>query len=663
MKGTRPAHRPKRQFSSAKRQLCQPELKTCPHCGGQLKSTRTLYINKDVQTLDGVVNVRAYGYYCSNPNCPHPEERYHAVKQVLHISLPFGTYGLDVIAFIGWQREREHRQFAEIQGRLSSRGVAISERHVGRLYRQYLALLAGLTEQITATLKETEEEYGGVIWALDGLQPDQDGTQLYVLYEVLSQTPGGAAWFDKRDAARLQTWLEPYGQLDLTVLATLSDGEEAEITAMKAVWSGVVHQMCQVHFLGDIGEPIRDGDQRLRKALAVELKKLPSLPGNPAATGVQPQARTLELEMPASDSRANTSPVEEQKETKTAQDRLHRPALRRRPGIPGKSPLGSIQGKAKRAVPASKGSRQSAQTEGGRSTPAEESAVPEGEEDTLLQMQEMEFLFRKAFQDVLRRPSRKPLTFGGLAGYEQLQSLTCTLQLQLPKGGSSYLHTLLEKGQQALCETATLAQDVHQARDDLRQIAHLLAAPLTTEAPGSKTGHGQNPLVEGEQSRGEQVKQELEATLDSLERRPRLGPVTRAFHTNTRRLLTKWEADLFHCYDIPNLPPNNADLEFLYNRLRRGQRRISGRKKTSELRRTGHFQILLRAPTLTDLWQQLRSVPLSAYQKARQRLEVAEERQRWLYRLHRWPLKTATAMVKEYLSLRRQVQVTMPAGP
>ena len=447
MKGTRPAHRPKRQFSSAKRQLCQPELKTCPHCGGQLKSTRTLYINKDVQTLDGVVNVRAYGYYCSNPNCPHPEERYHAVKQVLHISLPFGTYGLDVIAFIGWQREREHRQFAEIQGRLSSRGVAISERHVGRLYRQYLALLAGLTEQITATLKETEEEYGGVIWALDGLQPDQDGTQLYVLYEVLSQTPGGAAWFDKRDAARLQTWLEPYGQLDLTVLATLSDGEEAEITAMKAVWSGVVHQMCQVHFLGDIGEPIRDGDQRLRKALAVELKKLPSLPGNPAATGVQPQARTLELEMPASDSRANTSPVEEQKETKTAQDRLHRPALRRRPGIPGKSPLGSIQGKAKRAVPASKGSRQSAQTEGGRSTPAEESAVPEGEEDTLLQMQEMEFLFRKAFQDVLRRPSRKPLTFGGLAGYEQLQSLTCTLQLQLPKGGSSYLHTLLEKGQ------------------------------------------------------------------------------------------------------------------------------------------------------------------------------------------------------------------------
>jgi RNA polymerase sigma factor (sigma-70 family) len=53
------------------------------------------------------------------------------------------------------------------------RGIVISERHVGRLYRQYLALLAGLTDSIAATLKETEAKYSGVIWALDGLQPDQ----------------------------------------------------------------------------------------------------------------------------------------------------------------------------------------------------------------------------------------------------------------------------------------------------------------------------------------------------------------------------------------------------------------------------------------------------------------------------------------------------------
>jgi hypothetical protein len=68
---------------------------------------------------------------------------------------------------------------------------------VGRLYRQYLALLAGLTASIVATLQETEAKYGGLIWALDGLQPDQDGTQLYVLYEILSHTPVAAAWISR----------------------------------------------------------------------------------------------------------------------------------------------------------------------------------------------------------------------------------------------------------------------------------------------------------------------------------------------------------------------------------------------------------------------------------------------------------------------------------
>jgi len=29
---------------------------------------------------------------------------------VLRISLPYSTYGLDVLAFIGWQHEYEHQQ-------------------------------------------------------------------------------------------------------------------------------------------------------------------------------------------------------------------------------------------------------------------------------------------------------------------------------------------------------------------------------------------------------------------------------------------------------------------------------------------------------------------------------------------------------------------------
>jgi hypothetical protein len=626
MKEKRPAHRPKRQAVDVKRQVYQPEVKACPYCGGALKSTHNLHVDKIIQTLTGRVNVRAYGYRCSNPTCPHPEARYHAAKELLRLSLPFGTYGLDVLAFIGWQREREHRQLVEIQALLNEQGIAISERHVGRLYRQYLALLAGLTASIVATLQETEMKYGGLIWALDGLQPDQDGTQLYVLYEVLSHTPVAAAWLDKRDAVHLQAWLAPYGCLGLRVLATLSDGEEAEVKALKATWPGVAHQLCQVHFLGDVAEPIRDGDQRLREALAARLSPLPPVPDHPTAAKDPPPARSLEVVMPTLEVGVNATTAEEQEE-----------------GEPPDAPPDQAAGLG---LPADEGASE-----------------PEAQGEAQRRMQELELQFRRAFQDVLHRPSRKPLTFGGLAGYEQLQSLVCTLQFQLSRGGVSYLHTLLEKGQRALDETAELAHDVHQARNYLQQIAHLLAIAMETEAVRSQTGQPQALPFEGQTNQGEQVKHQLQAKLDAFDQQPCLGPVTRAFLGATRRSLRKREADLFWCYDIPGLPPNNMDLEAVYNRLRRDQRRISGRKTTAELRRTAHCQVLLRAPTFTALWEQLRSVPLAAYHMARQRLDAAEEQQRWRYRLHRWPIKTATAMVREYLTLRHQVQVVMPTGP
>ena len=65
----------------------------------------------------------------------------YLANRVLRISLPQSTYGLDVLAFIGWKHEHQHQQFVEIQEKLNRRGVEVSERHVGRLYRQFLALL------------------------------------------------------------------------------------------------------------------------------------------------------------------------------------------------------------------------------------------------------------------------------------------------------------------------------------------------------------------------------------------------------------------------------------------------------------------------------------------------------------------------------------------
>ena len=91
---------------------------------------------------------------------------------------PNSTYGLDVLAYIGWQHEHEHKQLVEIQRKLNRCGILVSERNVGRLYRQFLGLLGAVKEPVQQILEVTAAEHGGLIWAMDALQPEGCGTHI-----------------------------------------------------------------------------------------------------------------------------------------------------------------------------------------------------------------------------------------------------------------------------------------------------------------------------------------------------------------------------------------------------------------------------------------------------------------------------------------------------
>jgi hypothetical protein len=204
-------------------------------------------------------------------------QHYYA-RGVLLISLPYSTYGLDVLAFIGWQHEHEHLQLVEIQRMLNARGVLINERTVGKLYRQFLALLGAMSEQTQARLAETAAEHGGLVWAIDALQPEGHETLLYVLYEVLGRTPVAAIQLKGATAEELSEWLKPYQELPYPVLATLSDGEKAIITALKQCWPQAPHQRCQAHFLNNLAEPLLALDSQLREWMRTDLGGLSAVP-------------------------------------------------------------------------------------------------------------------------------------------------------------------------------------------------------------------------------------------------------------------------------------------------------------------------------------------------------------------------------------------------
>jgi len=259
-----------RKFENAKRLILECELMECPHCGEELKPRNTWHMRKTVQTLKGPLFVAGKTKECSNESCSHTGKHYFASQASL-ISLPKSTYGLEVLAYIGWQHEHEHKQLVEIQRELNEVGILINERNTGKLYRQFLAFLGAMSERTKRRLEEAVDEHGGLIWALDALQPEGHGTLLYVLYEVLSNTPVAATQMKHAKTSELLEWLKPYQDLPYPVLATLSDGERAIIETLETCWPEAPRQRCQAHFLNNLAEPALIYDDELRKWMKKDL--------------------------------------------------------------------------------------------------------------------------------------------------------------------------------------------------------------------------------------------------------------------------------------------------------------------------------------------------------------------------------------------------------
>lgn len=264
--GGQASHRPRRRFPNAPRIILEPELENCIHCGEGLNKRVPWHTRKTIQRLAGPLFVAGKSRECGNPECSHQGTIYYASRVWLY-SLPYSTYGLDVLAYIGWRHEHDHRQLVEIQRELNGMGVVVNERNVGKLYRQFLALLGGMDQQKEAKLAEIVEHHGGLIWAIDGLKPEGHGTLLFVLYEVLSATPVAAIQLEGANQEQLCQWLKPYQELGFPVLATLSDGEKGVITALKVTWPEAPHQRCQAHFLNNLAEPVLVHDTKLRQGL------------------------------------------------------------------------------------------------------------------------------------------------------------------------------------------------------------------------------------------------------------------------------------------------------------------------------------------------------------------------------------------------------------
>jgi len=270
----RPRHRPTRKEAGAKREIYVSEVSNCIDCGAELRVRPNWHMRKTIQTMKGPVFLAGRAKVCVNEKCWHQGIRYYA-SQVLLLSLPSSTYGLDGLAYIGWRQEHDQRQFVEIQRELNQKGIESNERNVGKLYRQYLALLGATREAIRKRLDGIVEKHGGLVFGVDALQPEGHGSLLYMLYEILSGTVVSALQLAAPNEKELTAWLQAYQMYP--VLASITDGEERIIAALRTVWPNAPRQRGQEHFLSNLADEVLEEDTRLRKQMRVDLGGLPKI--------------------------------------------------------------------------------------------------------------------------------------------------------------------------------------------------------------------------------------------------------------------------------------------------------------------------------------------------------------------------------------------------
>ncbi len=117
--------------------------------------------------------------------------------------------------------------------------------------------------------------------------------------------------------------------------------------------------------------------------------------------------------------------------------------------------------------------------------------------------------------------------------------------------------------------------------------------------------------------------------------------VVGAWATHFYKVTMSYWRGLFHCYEHPELPRTNNDLEQYFGAARHHERRATGHKRpTSAVVVRGAVRVVAAVATQLRLWptEALRPGRVAAWRKLREKLEARHEVRRAARRFRRDPV-------------------------
>jgi hypothetical protein len=256
-------------FYSGKGTIYDCEVDRCPKCNG---SMRVAYTSK-YKTVQGMAEVSMIAQRtkrCANLACEAGPMILGSAewRQIAPVSC---TYGYDVIAQIGWQRQNLQQSFATIRTDLRER-LRISETQVRGLYHyRYLPLLACHEREQLKQLEIVANQMGLLI-SLDGLAPEAGEAQLWLVRELVSGITLRCGWMSRQDQAAFVAFLRPIADLGLRVSAVMSDKQSGLLPAVAEVFPQAKHAYCQSHYLRNIAVPVVEADEAMKLLLRQDVR-------------------------------------------------------------------------------------------------------------------------------------------------------------------------------------------------------------------------------------------------------------------------------------------------------------------------------------------------------------------------------------------------------
>jgi hypothetical protein len=241
-----------------------------------------------MQTLTEVLTISQRPKHCADPLCPGYTLAWKSAAW-LQMAPLYCSYGYDVIALIGWQRQTRQARFGEIH-HLLRESVQICEAQVRYLYHhQYLPLLACHERQRRDELQAVAERCG-LILSLDGLAPEGGEPQLWAVRELQTGLTLRSGGLGLQDQATFAAFLQPIAEQGWPVTAILSDKQRGLEPAVAEVFPGACHAFCHTHYFQNAAATVADADETmkvsLRKSVRDAVGALIRCEGQPEQPGV-----------------------------------------------------------------------------------------------------------------------------------------------------------------------------------------------------------------------------------------------------------------------------------------------------------------------------------------------------------------------------------------